>query len=131
MELAVTRAMRKDRYGNITKNNLDEQLNKTPGNENYKSQEIEEGITVTFTESNRSYLVDTDGNIIEYIIRVPEPTPEDSELATLSPMLYGVIEVEFLNKKGYEKAEANEPILKDGWNNRTIIKYNRKYIWNI
>ena len=114
VELAINGAMKKDRYGNISKENLDEELNEKIGNNAYNSNEIEEGITVTFTESNRSYLVDIDGNVIEYIIREPEPEPEDSELTTLSTMVYGVIEIEFLNKKGYEIGTPNEPVLKDG-----------------
>ena len=115
LNTATVKAMAKDKYENIQKEILDNELNKSVGEGKYTSKEIEEGIVVTFTSSNRSYLVDIDGNIEEYIIREPEPTPEDSTFATLSQMLYGVIEVEFLNKKGYEVTTTpNEPILKDG-----------------
>ena len=47
---------------------------------------------------------------------VPEPTPEVAEgLRELSPMQYGVIEVEFLDETSYNTTDtANAPILKEG-----------------
>ena len=113
LDTATVKAIAKDRYGNLQKENLDNELNKSVGEGKYTSKETSEGIEVTFTNSNRGYLVDSDGNI--EALRNPEPTPEDSSLAELSQMKYGVIEVDFLNKKGYEvTTTANEPILKDG-----------------
>ena len=111
VEMAATYAIKK---GEINKPNLDEELNNRPGSENYTSEVVDEGIAVTF-KSKRSYLVDANGNVTEYIIRKPEETPEDSTLATLSQMEYGVIETEFLKGTGYSVNETpNEPILKDG-----------------
>ena len=113
LDTATVKAMAKDRYVNLQKENLNNELNKSVGEGKYTSKETSEGIEVTFTNSNRGYLVDSDGNI--EALRNPEPTPEDSSLAELSQMKYGVIEVDFLNKKGYEvTTTANEPILKDG-----------------
>ncbi len=113
LDTATVKAMAKDKYGNIQKENLDNELNKSVGEDKYESKETSEGIEITFINSNRRYLVDIDGNI--EALKNPEPTPEDSSLAELSQMKYGVIEVEFLNKKGYEVTTTpNEPILKDG-----------------
>ena len=66
VELATVKAMRADRFGNIRKANLDNELDISPGRENYKSSEIDNGISVTFSESGRMYLVDVDGNV-EYL----------------------------------------------------------------
>ena len=122
LDIATVNAMGKDRDGNVTKINLDSELDKSPGKNKYDSEEIEEGIVVTYRESKRSYLVDTDGNVIEYIKREPEPKPEDSTLSILDPMTYGVIEIEFLEGTGYNiSSKPNEPILKDGMK---LVEYN-------
>ncbi len=110
VEMAATYAITK---GEINKPNLDEELNNRPGTGNYTSEVVDEGIAVTF--KSRSYLVDSNGNVTEYIIREPEETPDNSTLATLSQMKYGVIETEFLKGTGYNvNTTPNEPILKDG-----------------
>lgn len=64
--VATINAMGKDEEGNVTKINLDGELDKNPGKTNYSSEEKEEGIIVTFKTSQRKYLVETNGNITEY-----------------------------------------------------------------
>ena len=64
--VATVNAMGKDKEGNVTKINLDGELDKNPGKTNYSSEEKEEGIIVTFKTSQRKYLVETNGNITEY-----------------------------------------------------------------
>ena len=64
--VATVNAMGKDKEGNVIKINLDGELDKNPGKENYSSEEKEEGIIVTFKTSQRKYLVETNGNITEY-----------------------------------------------------------------
>ena len=64
--IATINAMGKDEEGNVTKINLDGELDKNPGKTNYSSEEKEEGIIVTFKTSQRKYLVETNGNITEY-----------------------------------------------------------------
>ena len=74
LEVSSINAMAKDRNGDVTKNNLDIELDKNIGNGKYESTEIEEGIVVTFTESDRSYLVDVDGKVESFDI-VKDTTP--------------------------------------------------------
>lgn len=103
--------MGKSKRGNITKVNLDKELDKTPGSGNYSSEDIDEGIKVTF-KSNRNYLIDKEGNVSS--MKVPEPEPEKST-ENVKTMLYGVIEIEFLNEYSYNTTGApNKPVLKDG-----------------
>ena len=51
--IATINAMGKDEEGNVTKINLDGELDKNPGKTNYSSEEKEEGIIVTFKTSQR------------------------------------------------------------------------------
>ena len=74
LDVSTINAMAKDRNGYVTKDNLDPELDSNIGKGKYESVEIDEGIVVTFTESNRSYLVDTDGNVDEYEF-VKDETP--------------------------------------------------------
>lgn len=97
LEQAAIVAMGKNKRGDITKDNLDKELDKTPGSGNYSSENTDEGIKVTF-KSNRNYLIDKDGNVSS--IKVPEPEPEKST-ENVKTMLYGVIEIEFLSEYGY------------------------------
>ena len=103
--------MGKNKRGDITKDNLDKELDKTPGSGNYSSENTDEGIKVTF-KSNRNYLIDKDGNVTS--MKVPEPEPEKST-ENVKTMLYGVIEIEFLNEYSYNTTGApNKPVLRDG-----------------
>ncbi len=73
LEQATVIAMGKNKYGNIEKMYLDEELNKILGNDMYSSKSEKKGIKVTFISSNRSYLIDADGNIeIKDDIKLPE-----------------------------------------------------------
>ena len=111
LEQAAIVAMGKNKRGDITKTNLDKELDKTPGSGNYSSEDTEEGIKVAF-KSNRNYLIDKEGNVTS--IKVPEPEPEKST-ENVKTMLYGVIEIEFLNEYSYNTTGTpNKPVLKDG-----------------
>ena len=63
IDLAVVHAMGKSKYGDITKENLDNELNSNIGSTNYTSKLVDGGIEVTFTNSERTYIVDSDGNV--------------------------------------------------------------------
>ena len=64
LEVALVVAMQKDTYGKITKENLDTELDKEPGNDKYKSEQLGDNIRITFVDSGRSYVVDSKGNIM-------------------------------------------------------------------
>lgn len=72
LDVATVNAMGKEFGGHITKKYLDEELNKILGKDKYNSEETEEGIIVTYIDSKRSYLVDTNGNVEKYIKKEPE-----------------------------------------------------------
>ena len=63
IDLAVVHAMRKSKYGDITKDNLDNEFNKY--SEIKSTEQTDNGIVVTF-KSNRQYLVDSNGNVSSY-----------------------------------------------------------------
>lgn len=100
--------------GEINKVNLEKELNIKPGIGKYTIEEVVDGIVVIFNGGG-TYLVDDNGEVIEYTMIYPEPTPEESSIENLLTMLYGVIEIEFLGGTEYETTSIpNEPILKDG-----------------
>ena len=70
----------------------------------------EEGIYHIYIENG-----DVKSDETKKALGVPEPTPEVAEgVAELNPMLYGVIEVEFLEGTGYQTTQiANTPILRE------------------
>ena len=65
VQLAATAAKTKTEWGEITEENLAEELTKNIGtrNEDYTLTIEESNFTVTYTDSNRSYLVDANGNV--------------------------------------------------------------------
>ena len=63
LQISATSAMAKSKYGDITKEKLDAELDKNIGNGNYSSNQVDDGIEVTFTNSGRTYLVDFNGNV--------------------------------------------------------------------
>ena len=63
IEKATVAAMGKSKYGNLTKDKLDNELNNYPEIES--SEQIDEGIVVTF-KSNRQYLINFDGDVSSY-----------------------------------------------------------------
>lgn len=64
IELAITQAMTKDRFGKITKEGLEEHINKNIGEG--KTQVIDDGdmIVVKFVESNRYYEIDIEAYMV-------------------------------------------------------------------
>ena len=74
LDISVVKAMGNDKRGNITKSNLDPELDKSIGQGKYTSIDFEDGIVVIFEESKRSYLVDKNGNVEQYEI-VKDETP--------------------------------------------------------
>ena len=71
VELAAVAAAGKDGWGEITEENLAEELTKNIGtrDEDYTLSKEGESFLVTYTDSNRNYLVDANGNIIEAVKR--------------------------------------------------------------
>ena len=62
--------MGKSKYGDITKEKLDNELDKNIGNENYSSELQDNGVSVTFIKSGRTYLVDYNGNVEKAVPRI-------------------------------------------------------------
>ena len=69
IDTASTIAMGKNKYGEITKENLDKELDKNPGSGKYSSEIINGGILVTFTESERKYIIDEEGEVKDVVSR--------------------------------------------------------------
>lgn len=107
VEMAATYAITK---GEINKPNLDEELNNRPGNENYTSQVVDEGIAVTF-KSKRSYLVDANGNVTEYELKVPINPEEVPTGGTTFTRANGTIDIQFLTGTSYNIGQANKPAI--------------------
>ena len=63
LQTSALAAMGKSKYGEITKEKLDDELDKSIGNLNYSSEQSDDGIEVTFTNNGRTYLVDYNGNV--------------------------------------------------------------------
>ena len=63
LQIATLAAMGKSKYGDITKEKLDSELNKYPEIES--TEQTDNGIVVTF-KSNRAYLVNSDGDVSSY-----------------------------------------------------------------
>lgn len=63
LQIATLAAMGKSKYGDITKEKLDNELNKYPEIES--TEQTDKGIVVTF-KSNRAYLVNFDGDVSSY-----------------------------------------------------------------
>ena len=63
IDIAVVHAMGKSKYRDITKDNLDTELNKN--SEIESTEQTNKGIVVTF-KSNRAYLVNSDGDVSSY-----------------------------------------------------------------
>ena len=66
LQTSALSAMGKSKYGEVTKEKLDNELDNNIGSANYSSESVDDGISVTFTNSRRIYIVDSDGNISEY-----------------------------------------------------------------
>ena len=68
LQQASVVAMGKNKNGEVEETFLDAELDKNPGSSKYTSNSTSEGIEVTFKESKRSYLVDTDGDITKITV---------------------------------------------------------------
>ncbi len=64
LDLAIIAAMQKDTFGKVIKENLDTELDKEPGSDKYTSQQVGENIQITFIDSGRTYLVDSQGDVV-------------------------------------------------------------------
>ena len=130
IELSAVGALAKENGEEISQTTLEEELGKYFKNGKYAvepgtNEDGTEGYIITITENDpngRTYFVDKNGNMKDYIEREPEETPDDATVTELSEMRYGVIEVEFLSGTSYNTtATPNHPVLKDGM---TAIIYN-------
>ena len=128
VELSATGALTKANGGEISQENLEEELGKYFETGKYAveagtNEDGTEGYIVTITEKDpngRKYFVDKNGNVEDYIVREPEEPTEGT--GTNFKMTYGVIEVEFLSGTSYNTTTTpNHPILKEGM---TGITYN-------
>ena len=130
VELSATGALTKANGGEISQENLEEELGKYFETGKYAveagtNEDGTEGYIVTITENDpngRKYFVDKNGNVEDYIVREPEEPTEGT--GTNFNMTYGVIEVEFLSGTSYNTTSTpNHPILKEGM---TGITYNEE-----
>ena len=64
---ATVQAMENNKYGNIEQDELQEQLNKITDIDETDVQIIRRKLIVEFTNSNRMYRVDDNGNVYEYV----------------------------------------------------------------
>ncbi len=111
VELSAVQAAGKDKLGNITEDNLAKELTTNIGERDvdYTLNKDEENFIVTYIDTNRSYLVDTDGNVELTEILFPEEKPEVST-QTAFTRAYGIIEIEFLSGTSYHTTTIpNEP----------------------
>ena len=124
LEQATVVAMGKSKYGNVEKDYLDEELNKTPGSENYNSKSTKKGIIVTYTTSGRSYIIDTDGNIIAY--EMPKKTEFYAKLYTDGTLILSSTEYtdsERIVEQEFRNVDLNN---KDGGNYWSSYEYKTK-----
>lgn len=63
LQIASLAAISKEKYGDLTKDKLDDELNKYPEIES--TEQTDKGIVVTF-KSNRAYLINSDGDVSSY-----------------------------------------------------------------
>ena len=111
VELAVTAAKGKTNWGEITEENLAEELTKNigPRDEDYTLTTEDGNFIVTYNDSKRSYLIDLNGNVEQTEIKLPEETPEVSTDPAFT-RANGVIEIEFLDGTSYNTTtKPNEP----------------------
>ena len=128
IELSAVGALAKENGGEISQTSLEEELGKYFENGKYAvepgtNEDGTEGYIVTITENDpngRTYFVDKNGNVGDYIVREPAEPTEGT--GTNFNMSYGVIEIEFLSGVSYNTTTTpNHPVLKEGM---TAITYN-------
>ena len=109
VELAAVAAAGKDGWGEITEENLEEELDKNIGDGKYTLTKEGDNFVVTYNDSKRSYLVDPNGKVEQTEIQNPEEKPDVSEDPAFT-RAYGVIEIEFLSGTSYNATTTpNEP----------------------
>lgn len=76
VEISAINAAGKDKWGEITEDNLEEELNKNIGkrNEDYILEKSGNEFLVTYISSKRNYYIDSNGNVNKYEI-VEDETP--------------------------------------------------------
>ncbi len=77
LEKVTVQAMGNNKYGNIEEEELQEQLDKETGEGKTEATDIGDEFEVLFTESNRYYTVDKDGNVGEAQDFVEDKYPGD------------------------------------------------------
>ena len=82
LEIATVKAMGKDKEGNVIKKYLDQELDESVGVNKYASddQTTELGIIVTYIDSGRNYLVDTNGKVSYYDKNGDTEEPEEPDV---------------------------------------------------
>ena len=131
LQQASVAAMGKNKNGEVEKTYLDAELDKNPGNSKYRSNSTSEGIEVTFTESKRSYLVDTDGDIKEITVMptvaiaptepVAENTKYDDGTNKADGTSIAVIPKGFKVINGGDNPKIDDGlVVKDGANNEWV-----------
>ena len=116
IEIAAVGAMEEDNWGYVTKDNLKTELDKQISGK-YSMPEGNE-IIVTYNDSKRSYLVDSNGNVTEY--KTPVDQPEKG--GTPFTRTVGTTDIVFLTGTSYNEGEANAPLLDS--NTMIPIKHN-------
>ncbi len=113
--LAYNGAKLEKQGGNITAEDLNDQfdVNKTKAIASEKDE-----IIVTFSDTKRSYEIDSNGNIEEYIAPVEQPERGGNTFNRT----VGTIDIVFLTEKSYNIGQANSPEL----DSNTMIPIN----WN-
>lgn len=77
IDQAIIQSMRKDRFGNLTQDNLQNALDKIVGEGKIEVADMQEQFAVLFIEKDRYYTIDNDGNIGESSTIVVDKAPGD------------------------------------------------------
>lgn len=95
LDTAIVKAMEKNRFGEITKEELQKQVDNMAGENKVTIGTVGKGLGALFIESNRYYEIDTDGNLSDYQIASYDPNPGDITKDTDGNTLDGSIEKPF------------------------------------
>ncbi len=90
IEKATVQAMENNKYGNIGEQELQEQLDRETGEGKTEATDVGEEFEVVFTESNRYYIVDKDGNVGEAQDFTKDDNPGDFTVGGNGETLDGV-----------------------------------------
>ena len=134
LQISVVSAMGKQKYGDVTKEKLDAELDKNIGNGNYSSNLVDDGIEVTFSNSRRTYIVDSHGNVEK---KTPSIEIRDAKVVTNSN---GTGEDVTVNSKiegtdtlyiSFKPTIAGGDITSVTYNGNTITSQNGTYVLEI